>query len=37
MIIATGGDPPWIKQPHTIISGCTDWFRPVIFRIERVS
>ena len=37
MLIATGGDPPWIKQPHTIISGCTDWFRPIIFKIERVS
>lgn len=36
MMIVTGGDPPWIKQRNTTITGCTDWFRPVIFRIERI-
>jgi uncharacterized repeat protein (TIGR04076 family) len=36
MTIATGGDLPWIKQRGATISGCTDWFRPVIFKIERV-
>ena len=36
MTIAVGGDPPWMKQRGTVIAGCTDWFRPVIFKIERV-
>ncbi len=35
-IVAVGGDPYWIKQPGTIITSCTDWFRPVIFKIERI-
>jgi uncharacterized repeat protein (TIGR04076 family) len=34
--IAVGGNPDWIKQPGTAIAGCTDWFRPVIFKIERI-
>jgi len=34
--IATGADKPWMKQPGTEIAGCTDWFRPVYFKIERV-
>jgi uncharacterized repeat protein (TIGR04076 family) len=33
---ATGSDLSWIKKPGTIITGCTDWFRPVIFRVERM-
>lgn len=37
MIITTGGDPPWMKQRGTLITGCTDWFRPVIFKVERVT
>jgi uncharacterized repeat protein (TIGR04076 family) len=36
MTIATGGDLPWIKQRRTTIAGCTDWFRPVIFKIEKI-
>jgi uncharacterized repeat protein (TIGR04076 family) len=36
MTIAAGGDLPWIKQRGTTITGCTDWFRPVIFKVERV-
>ncbi|MBU0490408.1 MAG: TIGR04076 family protein [Chloroflexi bacterium] len=36
MTIAAGGDLPWIKQRGAIITGCTDWFRPVIFKVERV-
>ncbi len=35
-IIAVGGDPPWIKQHGATITGCTDWFRPVIFKVERM-
>jgi uncharacterized repeat protein (TIGR04076 family) len=34
--IASGADPAWIKQPATSIVGCTDWFRPVIFKVERI-
>ena len=36
MTIAAGGDLPWMKQHGTVIAGCTDWFRPVIFKVERV-
>jgi uncharacterized repeat protein (TIGR04076 family) len=35
MTIMAGGDLPWIKQRGTTITGCTDWFRPVIFKVER--
>ncbi len=37
MTIATGGDLPWIKQRGVAITGCTDWFRPVIFKVERMA
>ena len=37
LIIASGGQMPGLKQPNTVISGCTDWFRPVIFKIERLA
>jgi uncharacterized repeat protein (TIGR04076 family) len=30
-----GGAYPWIKQPGTAITCCTDGLRPVIFRVER--
>jgi uncharacterized repeat protein (TIGR04076 family) len=36
MAIAAGGDFPWIKQRGVQIAGCRDWFRPVIFKIERL-
>ena len=36
MTAVSGGDMPGIKQRGTFISGCTDWVRPVIFRIERM-
>ena len=36
MAIAVGGDFPWIRQRGVQITGCTDWFRPVIFKIERL-
>jgi uncharacterized repeat protein (TIGR04076 family) len=35
MTIYSGGDLPWIKQRGTAIAGCTDFFRPVLFRIAR--
>ena len=33
--VATGADKPWMKQRGADIAGCTDWFRPVYFLIER--
>ena len=36
MTVFAGGDLPWMKQSGTVITGCTDWFRPVIFKVERV-
>jgi uncharacterized repeat protein (TIGR04076 family) len=36
MTVFVGGDPPWMKQRGTVITGCTDWFRPVIFKAERI-
>jgi uncharacterized repeat protein (TIGR04076 family) len=34
--LSTGSDKPWITQRGTDIVGCTDWFRPVYFKIERI-
>lgn len=36
MIVASGGKMPGIKPTGTIITGCKDWFRPVIFKVERM-
>lgn len=36
LILAYGGSMPGMKKPGTMIVGCTDWFRPVIFKIERL-
>ncbi len=36
LTIAAGGDLPWIKPRGTAIAGCSDWFRPVIFKVERM-
>jgi uncharacterized repeat protein (TIGR04076 family) len=36
MTISVGGDVPWIKPQGVTIAGCTDWFRPVIFKVERI-
>ena len=36
MLVQLGGDMPGMKQHGTAITGCTDWFRPVIFKIERI-
>ncbi len=35
--VAAGADMPGMKQRGAVITGCTDWFRPVIFKVERVS
>jgi uncharacterized repeat protein (TIGR04076 family) len=34
--VAAGANPPWIKQRGTIIAGCTDFFKPVVFKVERI-
>ena len=34
--IAAGGDFPGMRKKGVEIAGCTDWFRPVIFKIERI-
>jgi uncharacterized repeat protein (TIGR04076 family) len=37
LTVAYGGDMPGMKQSGTIVTGCTDWFRPVIFKVERLN
>ncbi|MBD3255301.1 MAG: TIGR04076 family protein [Candidatus Lokiarchaeota archaeon] len=34
--IASGGNMFWLKNPNMTIVGCTDWFRPVYFKIEKI-
>jgi uncharacterized repeat protein (TIGR04076 family) len=34
--VAMGADIPGIRQAGTAITSCHDWFRPVLFRIERI-
>ena len=34
--VATGGQLPGLREEGVEIAGCTDWFRPVIFKIERI-
>jgi uncharacterized repeat protein (TIGR04076 family) len=34
--VMLGGDLPWMKERHVAIAMCTDVFRPVIFKIERI-
>ncbi len=36
LTVALGCDMPGMKHRGTVITGCTDWFRPVIFKIERL-
>lgn len=31
-----GGDFPWVVEKGTILSCCTDGFRPVIFKLQRL-
>jgi uncharacterized repeat protein (TIGR04076 family) len=31
-----GGDFPWMESDGTAITCCTDGFRPVIFKVERI-
>jgi len=36
LAVASGSDIVGMRQPGTVITGCTDWFRPVIFKVERI-
>ena len=36
LALMSGANYYWVKQKGVTISGCTDWFRPVIFKIERI-
>jgi uncharacterized repeat protein (TIGR04076 family) len=36
LAICSGAQFPWIAQKGVIIAGCTDWFRPVLFKIEKL-
>jgi len=35
--IVNGAQFPWLKEKGLTISGCTDWFKPVIFKIEKIN
>ena len=37
LTVAMGANMPGIRQSGTVITGCTDWFRPVIFKVERIA
>ena len=34
--VCTGSRFDFMKNEHSILAGCTDLFRPVIFKIERI-
>jgi uncharacterized repeat protein (TIGR04076 family) len=36
LTLAYGGAIPHMKNENENIGGCTDWFRPVYFKIERI-
>ena len=36
LALMTGSNKPWLKRPGVEIAGCTDWYRPVYFKLERV-
>ena len=36
LTVAYGADIPGMRQPGTVITGCTDWLRPVLFKVERM-
>jgi len=35
--VAAGGDMPGMRQKGVEVAGCSDWFRPVLFKIERIN
>ena len=32
-----GGDYPWTQEKGSVVSCCTDGFRPVLFKLERMN
>ena len=36
LTVAMGANTPGMRQPGTVITSCTDWFRPVIFKVEKI-
>lgn len=36
LTLVYGGKTPHMKNDNENIVGCTDWFRPVYFKIERI-
>ncbi len=34
--VINGAQYPWFKQKGITISGCSDWFKPVLFKIEKL-
>ncbi|MFX0084704.1 MAG: TIGR04076 family protein [Candidatus Hodarchaeota archaeon] len=34
LTVAFGGEMPGMNQKCMVLAGCTDWFRPLIFKIE---
>jgi uncharacterized repeat protein (TIGR04076 family) len=36
MTVAMGANMPGIRQPGTVITGCTDWLRTVLFEVKRL-
>lgn len=36
LAIINGAQFSWFKEPNMAISGCTDWLKPVIFKIEKL-
>jgi len=34
--LALGGDYPWVGDSGKMYSACTDGFRPVVFKLERI-
>lgn len=37
LLVMSGGDfTPWVKQKGTAIACCTDGYRPVVFKLERI-
>lgn len=36
MAVINGARFPWFEEGGMTISGCTDWFKPVLFKIEKL-
>ena len=34
--VASGGNILGMKNKGTVVTGCSDWFRPVYFKVERM-